>query len=65
MDIFLLLADGDGTMHSIPEPFGVAVTSEEEAKKFVESKFSYRDRYQKVTVFGTIQEAIEHWKRKT
>lgn len=34
-EVFVLLEDGDRTMRSVPEPFGVAVTSEAEAQRYV------------------------------
>lgn len=36
VEVFVLLADGDGTMRSIDTPWGVAVTTEKEAKRYVE-----------------------------
>ena len=32
--VYVLKCDTDGTMRSIPEPFGVALTKEEDAKRF-------------------------------
>ena len=34
-EVFVLLADGDGTMNSSDTPWGVAVTTEEEAQSYV------------------------------
>lgn len=59
-EIFVLLADGAGSMRSTEQPFGVAVSSEKEARKFAKSEFSFSDNYQKVKVFKTCKEAIEH-----
>lgn len=60
-EIYLLLADGDGTMRSSDTPFGVAVTSEEEAKRFVaEGKVGYSHSYQKLVVFDDKDDAIRH-----
>ena len=59
-DIYVLLADGDGTMRSSDTPFGVAVTSEEEAKKFIENGgVGYTHSYKKLTVFDSTEDAIE------
>ena len=59
MEIFVLLADSDGTMHSKDEPWGVAVSSEEEAKRYVkESNIGYSRSYTRVGVFRTFEEAI-------
>lgn len=61
-DIYVLLADGDGTMHSQPEPFGVAVDTEDEAKRFVRmGKVGYSHSYAKVRVFSTFKEGVD-WK---
>jgi hypothetical protein len=61
-EIYVLLADGDGTMRSVNEPFGVAVTSEEEAKQFVtESEVGYSRSYAKIRVFETFTDAVS-WK---
>jgi len=60
-EIFVLLADADGTMHSQDEPFGVAVTTEAEAKRFVsEGKFGYSHSYRKLSIFTNKDEAIKH-----
>ncbi|MEE9354186.1 MAG: hypothetical protein V3U75_01215 [Methylococcaceae bacterium] len=60
-EVYVLLADGDGTMRSSDEPFGVAVESEEEAKRYVEGKgVGYTHSYQKLTVFDDKDKAI-HW----
>jgi len=49
--IYVLLADGDGTMRSIDTPFGVAVTTEKEAKRFVEEgRVGYTHSYAKLTI---------------
>ena len=61
-DIFVLLADGDGTTHSQDTPFGVAVTTEEEAKRFVaKGSFAYTHSYEKLRVFETFEEGIKFW----
>ena len=58
-EVFVLLADGDGTMRSIDQPFGVAVTTEAEAKRYVkEGKVGYTHSYEKVTIFDNKDEAI-------
>jgi len=63
-EVFVLLADGDGTTRSRPTPFGVAVRSEEEAKAFKfneESNVGYSHDYEKVTLFDKTKEGV-HWK---
>jgi hypothetical protein len=61
-EVFVLLSDGDGTMRSRDEPFGVAVTSEEEAQRFVkEGNFGYGQSYQKLVVFDNKDEAIKFY----
>jgi hypothetical protein len=58
--VYVLLADGDGTMKSSNEPFGVAVTSEDEAKRFVqEGGVGYRHSYSKLVVFDNKDIAID------
>ncbi len=58
-EVFVLLADGDGTMRSQDEPFGVAVTTEEEAKRYVKDGcVGYTQSYVKVTVFKDKDKAI-------
>ena len=39
--VYVLLADGDGSMHSSDTSFGVAVTSKEEAERFVNEGWSW------------------------
>jgi hypothetical protein len=59
--IFVLMCDGDGTLHSSDTPFGVAVDNEEEAKRFVkEGKVGYTHSYQELTVFSNKDDAIKH-----
>lgn len=58
--VYVLLADGDGTMHSRDTQFGVAVTTEKEAKKFVkEGKVGYTNSYAKVRVFSKQDKACQ------
>jgi len=60
--IYVLLADGDGTMRSSDTPFGVAVETEEEAKRFVkDGGVGYTHSYQKLTLFKDKDKAIR-WK---
>lgn len=60
--VYVLLADGDGTMRSIDEPWGVAVTTEEEARRYVKrGGIGYSHSYTKVRVFeryGDARKAI-------
>ena len=60
IQVFLLLADGSGTMRSHDEPFGVAVTTETEAKRFVaEGKVGYTHSYQRIEIFVDKDDAIK------
>jgi hypothetical protein len=59
--IFVLLQDSDGTLHSIPRPFGVAVTTMAEAELYVEEGgVGYEHSYCKVEVFNSKADAISH-----
>ena len=61
-EVFVLLADTAGTMRSGEDPFGVAVTNEAEAKKFSKKRnIGYSQSYQKVRIFETEKEAVEHY----
>lgn len=63
-EVYVLLADSDGTMRSYDEPFGVAVTTEEEAKRYVkEGGIGYSQSYQKLIVFDNKDEVIKKLKR--
>jgi hypothetical protein len=58
-EIYVLLADGDGTTRSSDTPFGVAVTTEKEAKRYVDEKgVGYTHSYCKVTVFDDKEDAL-------
>jgi len=58
-EIFVLLSDGDGTMRSQDEPFGIAVTTENEAKRYVAEKgVGYTHSYCKVTIFKDKEDAL-------
>lgn len=64
--IYVLLADGDGTLRSKNEPFGVAVETKEEAELFVkEYNFGYTQSYQEFKIFKTTKDAIEFWRKNT
>ena len=59
-EVFVLLADGDGTMRSKDEPWGAAVTTEEEAKRYTEKgNIGFTHSYTKVKIFETYDEAKE------
>lgn len=59
-EIFVLMADRDGTMRSTNEPFGVAVKTKEEADLYVkDGGVGYRHAYEKVEIFDTKEEAIK------
>lgn len=63
--VYVLMADGDGTLCSQDRPFGVAVTSKAEAERFVkEVNFGYTRSFRELAVFNTTEEAITHWERK-
>lgn len=59
--VFVLLLDQDGTMHSSPEPFGAAVKTEDEAKKFQRDfpASEYSKGYAEVQIFDSTDAAIE------
>ena len=58
--VYVLLSDGDGTMRSSDTPFGVAVTTEAEAERFVkEGKVGYTHSYAKVRVFDNKDDGIK------
>lgn len=60
-EVFVLLVDDSGTMRSKPEPFGVAVTSEAEAKAFAANKsFGYGVAYERVKIFDSTAEALQY-----
>lgn len=60
-EVFVLLADGDGTTRSSDNPFGVAVTTEEEAQRFVrEGGVGYSHSYAKVRVFADKDAGFRH-----
>lgn len=60
--VYVLLADGDGTMRSTDTPFGVAVRTEEAAKQYLKDKgVGYTHSYEKLRVFDTAKEGID-WK---
>lgn len=60
-EIFLLLEDSDGTLRSRDTPFGVAVTSEKEAKRFVEEDdIGYTRSYEKIVIFDDKDDAIKY-----
>lgn len=51
-EVYILMADCDGTMRSRDVPIGVAVTSKEEAERFVkEGGIGYTHAYEKVRIF--------------
>ena len=63
-EVYILMIDDNGTMTSQDLPIGVAVTTEEEAIKFVnEDKIGYTRSYEKITIFESKDEAIK-WKFK-
>ena len=64
-EVFVLLADGDGTMNSSDTPWGVAVTTEEEAKSYVKKGgIGYTHSYAKLNVFEKYDDAREAIYRK-
>jgi hypothetical protein len=63
--VYLLLADGDGTLRSIDEPIGYAVKTEDEAKKFVEKgNIGYSRSYKKITICNDFETVMESLKLK-
>lgn len=60
-EVFVLLTDSDGTLRSHDEPFGVAVTTEEEAKRFVkDGGVGYTHSYAKLVVFDNKDDALRY-----
>lgn len=60
-EVWVLLADGDGTTFSRDKPFGVAVSSPEEAKRYVEEGgVGYTHSLEKVVIFDDKDDAIRH-----
>ncbi len=58
-DIYVLLADGDGTMRSVNEPFGVAVDSLDEAERYKkDGGVGYSHSFTKVKLFSNKDDAI-------
>jgi len=59
------MSDDSGTTFSRDMPFGVAVKTEEEAKRFVkEGKFGYGHSYEKITLFDNKDDAIKFYLKK-
>jgi hypothetical protein len=72
-EVFILMADSDGTLRSYANhsPLGVAVTTQAEAERFVREgkvgKVGYSHSYAKVRIFDDKDEALRHvspWHRK-
>lgn len=61
--VYILLCDGDGTMRSIDEPFGVAVKSKEEAEKFLEVNYGYTRSYQEVKIYDNFNEYLKEMRK--
>ncbi len=60
-EVYVLMADGDGTMRSQDEPIGAAVATEEEAKRYVtEGGVGYTHSYRKLIIFENKDEALDH-----
>jgi len=60
--VYVLKSDGDGTLHSVPSSFGVAVDTVEEAKRFVEEAEKAGwcfPCYAKVRIFSDKDEGIK------
>ncbi len=65
-EVYVLLADGDGTMRSVDEPFGVAVTTKEEAERFVlEGGVGYSHSFCKLAIFDDKDDAINFRYKKS
>jgi len=64
-EIYILMADTDGTISSCDEPIGVSVSSLNEANKFVkESIIGYTRSFRKTLVFETYLDAQNAWSNK-
>lgn len=63
--VYILKTDGDGTTFSIDKPFGVVVTSKEEAERFVkEGKFGYTHSFEEAVVFDNKDDALDFYRKK-
>ena len=61
-DVYVLMSDGDGTMHSRATPFGVAVDTKEEAERYVQeakAKGWWSPEFIKIRIFQDKDEAIK------
>lgn len=59
-EIYVLLADRDGTMSSNDEPLGVAVTSKHEALRYMyEGGVGYSHSYATIKIFDNKDEALK------
>lgn len=55
--VWVLLADGDGTMRSVDEPWGVAVSTEEEAKRYAgKGGVGYTHSYARLAVYDDYEQ---------
>ena len=48
--------DSSGTMRSMPEPFGFAVSSKEEADKFLKENWLYQNDVKEIVICETFEE---------
>ena len=57
--VYLLMEDSDGTLGSIPEPWGAAVETEDEAKRYIAlGGTGYPRWYQRIKIYQTFEEAM-------
>lgn len=61
-EIHVLMRDIDMTMHSVPEPIGVAVVAKEDAEKFRRMDES-ANAYRTITIHGTLNDALRESRR--
>jgi hypothetical protein len=64
-EVYLLTSDTNGTVLSGCDSIGVAVKTEEEAKKFLSEKsIGYENSYEKINIFETTNQAVSSYKNK-
>jgi len=57
-EVFVLLADGAGTVHSVDDSWGAAVTTRAEAERYIKvGGIGYSHSYVRVRIFESFDEA--------
>ncbi len=64
-EVYALLADLDGTTFSHEQPIGIALSSKEEADKWVAtSNFGYSRSYQRIVLCGAASEVQDTYNKE-